>query len=386
MALRHWWKLDEANATDVAVDSVGTVDLQPASGAEPAVVADPRFGFARRWGAAGGSNPYLHGFRSGVPSSPGSDGDLVTSLPAYPIDFSLIGTEWSLTWWMRITGGLTASAALFYVGKPDNQACNHTIPHAGGHAHAVRTGHLNVGLNASEHGTWRWTRAPSTQTSGHNGSNSYPTYSVWLHHAIVRRGGNVEVWCGDTLLASMAYADEPYTPQDDSDAGGFAPGPEVFWVGRSQGSNENINNFYYGALFDLAHVRLYDHALTEAEIIDLAAPDPTPDDTAPVISNVSPAAGSTITRQQTWSCRVTDDVGFRRIMLWVLFTDSQGNERGREVVWDGTEFAAAYRTLSSRTEVTAGTVYDFSLRRNGGWPWHPEIYAAAIDTSGNEGT
>ena len=75
-----------------------------------------------------------------------------------------------------------------------------------------------------------------------------------------------------------------------------------------------------------------------------------------------------------------------RVLVIATLKDANGVERAREVVWDGTEFSAAYENNSSRTQVVVGTSYDFSIRRNGGWPYSPTFDVFAIDTSGNEGT
>jgi hypothetical protein len=109
------------------------------------------------------------------------------------------------------------------------------------------------------------------------------------------------------------------------------------------------------------------------------------DVTTPVVSNVSPAVGA-ISRTQAWSCRVTDDVAFRRILIRVRLIDSDGTVRADELAYDGSEFSALYSAGSTKTTVTAGTSFDFSLSRRYGWLYAPKFDVYAIDTGGNEGT
>ena len=101
------------------------------------------------------------------------------------------------------------------------------------------------------------------------------------------------------------------------------------------------------------------------------------DTTAPTLTNVSPASGSTIGAADSVTFDVTDETGLREVIVAVEFLASGSYE----VVHDGTSFAQAYRS-SSRTAVTGG--YRYTVSRAGGWPSSPQIRIFAIDTSGNE--
>lgn len=105
-----------------------------------------------------------------------------------------------------------------------------------------------------------------------------------------------------------------------------------------------------------------------------------PDTTAPVVSNVSPTAGTELARTDPVFFDVTDDSAtFRRILVTASFEDGVA-----EVVHDGDSFAARYAATSTRTPIASG--YRYRVRRTGGWPYGPTIRAYAIDTSGNENT
>jgi hypothetical protein len=103
-----------------------------------------------------------------------------------------------------------------------------------------------------------------------------------------------------------------------------------------------------------------------------------PDTYPPVVSNVSPAAGTALARTDAVFFDVTDDSGvFRRIIVTATFTDGVA-----EVVHDGDGFAARYGSTSTRTPITNG--FRYRVRRTGGWPYGPTIRAYAIDPAGNE--
>jgi hypothetical protein len=104
-----------------------------------------------------------------------------------------------------------------------------------------------------------------------------------------------------------------------------------------------------------------------------------PDTTKPVVSNFSPASGSTITKATKVSFDVTDDAGvFRRIIIVFSFAGVSIVE----IVHDGQTFRGPYTNGSVRTPIDSG--YHYVLGRIGGWPGSPTIEVYAIDTSGNE--
>jgi hypothetical protein len=101
------------------------------------------------------------------------------------------------------------------------------------------------------------------------------------------------------------------------------------------------------------------------------------DESAPVVTDVSPAEGAAIARTAAVAFTVTDDIGLRRIVLVAKFS------QGWEAVYDGGEFSPEY-TRSSVQTLLSGRSYRFTLRRDAGWPEPPTITALAFDTSGNE--
>jgi hypothetical protein len=104
-----------------------------------------------------------------------------------------------------------------------------------------------------------------------------------------------------------------------------------------------------------------------------------PDTTKPVVSNFSPAAGSTITKATKVSFDVTDNAGvFRRIIVIFSFAGVSVVE----IVHDGQTFRGPYTNGSTRTPISTG--YHYTLGRIGGWPGSPTIEVYAIDVSGNE--
>jgi hypothetical protein len=106
---------------------------------------------------------------------------------------------------------------------------------------------------------------------------------------------------------------------------------------------------------------------------------PTIDTTKPVVSNFSPASGSTITKATKVSFDVTDDTGvFRRVMVVASFAGISV----AELVHDGQTFRGPYTNGSTRTPIDLG--YHYVLGRIGGWPGSPTIEVYAIDTLGNE--
>lgn len=115
---------------------------------------------------------------------------------------------------------------------------------------------------------------------------------------------------------------------------------------------------------------------------DLAPPAAPGDTTSPVISALSPPAGTDIEPDQVVSFDVTDDVGaFTRIFVVAKDLDSGI----AEMVHDGDAFNGFFIEQSTRTLITGGIHYE--ILRRGGWTGtRLEISAFAIDVSGNEGT
>lgn len=113
------------------------------------------------------------------------------------------------------------------------------------------------------------------------------------------------------------------------------------------------------------------------------------DNVAPVVSVVSPTAGSTLSSSSSAIAIRVKDYGvadssgalangtLKRAIVYASFSDSP-----EEMVWNGTGFTSAYSAGSTATAIAGG--YDFSIVRTAGWRTNPNISAYAIDTSGNE--
>lgn len=105
---------------------------------------------------------------------------------------------------------------------------------------------------------------------------------------------------------------------------------------------------------------------------------PTPDSTAPVVSNISPAANTQLGSAAV-QFDVTDNLDLlRRVFVWI---DATGLPT-TELAHNGTSFAKNYAAGSARTSIANG--YHYSLVRVGGFPSFPTISVDASDTTGNE--
>ena len=101
--------------------------------------------------------------------------------------------------------------------------------------------------------------------------------------------------------------------------------------------------------------------------------------TNPQISIVSPPTGSSISRYDTITFDVTDDLPFRRIMIAASFSGSDV----REVIHDGDSFSNRYsREENTRSSISGG--YRYTILRNNGWTMNPILTPYAIDVSGSE--
>lgn len=98
---------------------------------------------------------------------------------------------------------------------------------------------------------------------------------------------------------------------------------------------------------------------------------------APLVLNVTPAAGTPINAADPLQLDVTDETG----LAIVLITASYPNSQAVEVVFDGTDFTDLYTDDSSVEVVTDG--FRFVLLRRGGWIGPPTLTPYALDTSGN---
>ena len=116
----------------------------------------------------------------------------------------------------------------------------------------------------------------------------------------------------------------------------------------------------------------------DSEIFQYGAPVIGADSTAPVVSNVTPAAGSTLAPGDPVQFDVTDD----GTLLKLLVTAAHGGLN--EVVYEESTFRAGYSERSTVAAITDG--YRFVLRRFDGWRGAPVFRVHAVDTAGNEST
>jgi hypothetical protein len=103
------------------------------------------------------------------------------------------------------------------------------------------------------------------------------------------------------------------------------------------------------------------------------------DTTAPVISNVTPATGTTIGRTATLGLDVTDATNALRRVIIIASFPARGLV---DLVHDGAAFAPLYAGGSTRS--TLGLGYRYALARAGGWPADVTLAVYAIDEAGNE--
>lgn len=110
----------------------------------------------------------------------------------------------------------------------------------------------------------------------------------------------------------------------------------------------------------------------------------------PSVSNISPPASSAIAANDAISFRTQDQTGILRDEVFIEFPNGQ-----REVVWTGSAFTEGYED-STRTIVSAGKTYDYTIRRwnlgpeplvlgarTFGWSGAPTVIASVVDLDGN---
>lgn len=342
MALVHRWKFDEANATDVAVDSVGGVNLTPASGAEPAVVS----GY---WGKARAftGTEYLSG--------------------AALDHVALLRGDRTFVFWHAFTANHAGqNGGIMFVGQSSvadafsRQWC--------------RINYLNVAGSGLE------TYAGGHHTSAGSGTNWVSNLirpsinTMWVRVALVVSGLDWIVYCNGGPHESGTFPNGPYVP--DSVALGNPPAPDVTYVGRIH-DGTSVPKYLQGSY--LKDLRWYDHAWTADEVGEDFAGGFDSDSDAPTITLVSPADLSTLAGSSTpLVVDVTDEGGLRRAFFNLGFEGWSI----RENVHDGTSFADNYSPASTRTTITNG--YRYSIVRDGGWLLNPTLDVKAIDQAGNE--
>lgn len=103
----------------------------------------------------------------------------------------------------------------------------------------------------------------------------------------------------------------------------------------------------------------------------------TPDEIAPQVTNISPAADSEITPTQAIQFDITDETGLSGLLPMVHYP-TLGR---RELIHDGTNFIGAYASLSTRSIIAGG--FRYTVRHESGWPDSPTFYPYAFDGGGN---
>ncbi len=102
------------------------------------------------------------------------------------------------------------------------------------------------------------------------------------------------------------------------------------------------------------------------------------DDTAPVISNLSPASGGDVRSTTTIGFDVTDDTALALVAILASFPDGSC-----EVVHDGDTFRGNYvGSANTRTAISNG--FSFTVKRDGGWTQSPTFEYLVLD-GGNMG-
>lgn len=135
---------------------------------------------------------------------------------------------------------------------------------------------------------------------------------------------------------------------------------------------------------DAKNFSFYGVSEREAVFLGYTAPTPpptppTPDTTPPLVSVVSPSAGSQITENTPLVINVTDNSGsLLKVFLYAYFP----NTGLKEVIHDGSSFAPFYSALSARSNISGG--FQYSILRSGGWEASPTITAIPLDAAGNE--
>lgn len=117
------------------------------------------------------------------------------------------------------------------------------------------------------------------------------------------------------------------------------------------------------------------------DILKIVTPEPPPilDTEAPIISNMSPGAGSELSTNDAIEFDVTDNSGaFARIFVVAYFPET-GDQ---EVIFDGVAFVGKYTGISSRVPIALG--FRYTVARSGGWLYAPTIRIFPIDAAGNQ--
>jgi hypothetical protein len=111
-------------------------------------------------------------------------------------------------------------------------------------------------------------------------------------------------------------------------------------------------------------------------IVGASAPPPPPDPpTPPSVTNFTPPPGTPIFSTNPIQFDVTDPDGLAVVVIHVKYLGSDAYE----VAYDGGAFSPLF---SASTVQTIANGFHFTLRRQGGWPGSPYVYAIAVDSKG----
>lgn len=100
---------------------------------------------------------------------------------------------------------------------------------------------------------------------------------------------------------------------------------------------------------------------------------------APQITNLVPAAGTSISRTQTITFSVVDPelTSVVTVSIGVRYPDNTA-----EWIYNGTSFFSPFDASSTVTPRGDGG-FDFSITRTGGWPNVPTFHVIPVDAEGN---
>lgn len=95
----------------------------------------------------------------------------------------------------------------------------------------------------------------------------------------------------------------------------------------------------------------------------------------PVFSNINPAPGTPIAPAATLSARVSDTGPIAKLLLWVEYPNGK-----TEVMFAEGTFLGGF--TGTMVPLGSGNGYDFSVKREGGFPFSPKVHYCAVDFEG----
>lgn len=221
-----------------------------------------------------------------------------------------------------------------------------------------------------------WSEPANAADAATSGNYTFD-HGVTVSAAVVVAGtNNTQVDLTVSALSkSVAYKITVANVRDI--AGGVAissPRNEIVFIWLGVGDN-NLNGVpeFGGLLMHVPPFRIGDQPLGYNVL-------GSPDITSPTVANITPANGTNIDLNTIVAFDVTDDVGFRRIVVRLKYPSGPW-----EMVHDGDNFGPNYLGAGNvRTPIGHG--FHYTLHRDGGWlvGANPRLTVYAIDTGGNE--